>query len=344
MAHSLPDYEGNCKNLHGHSYKLAVTVMGKSATGNEMVMDFHQLKEMVENAVVQKFDHSLLLNENAYSVSFVEQLKQQFERVVLLPFSPTVENLLTLFVNNLVVALPDFVTLYSVTLQETENSVAEWFADDNVSPVKNIIFDLGGVIYDVRYENIADKLKEYGVTDFEQKYSKAYQTDIIDLYEEGKISNAEFRDYIRSLSSIPLTDKQIDDAWNAILIDIPEDKVELLKKVGKKYNIFMFSNTNQINYEQYIPEMQRKFGYDIFSTVFKTAYFSHILQIKKPKPESLAYIQKEQNLNPAETLFIDDSIQHIKGARKVNLLTHHLTKDENIFQLFSEDGELKLVF
>ena len=340
MAHALPDYDGACRNLHGHSYKLEVTVKGATVKDNSMVLDFHTLKELVNNEIIAQFDHALLLNSTAYPQSFTDEVKKQFEKVVLLPFSPTTEHILTLIAEKLKKILPHCVYLHSLKLQETENSVAEWFAEDNLPKIKNIIFDLGGVIYDIRYENIADKFKEYGLTDFEKKYSKAFQTNDIDLFEEGKISIPEFRNYIRSLSSVQLTDQQIDDAWNAIIIDVPEKRVEMLQKVKQQYRIYLFSNTNQLNYDKFKVDLKKKFGVDIFDELFKKAYFSHILHIKKPKIEAFQKIIEELKINPSETLFIDDSIQHINGAMQTGLLAYHLQKGEEVSQLFDNKGNI----
>jgi putative hydrolase of the HAD superfamily len=116
-----------------------------------------------------------------------------------------------------------------------------------IKEIKNIIFDLGGVLYDIRYENIADTFRSYGLPDFEQLYTQAGQAKEIDLFEEGKITPTQFRDFIRSLTTVHLTDQQIDTAWNAILIDFPEKRVALLEKLRKKYRLFLFSNTNAIN-------------------------------------------------------------------------------------------------
>ena len=207
--------------------------------------------------------------------------------------------------------------------------------------IKNIIFDLGGVIYDIRYENIADKFRSYGITDFEKLYSKASQTDSIDLFEEGKITPAEFRDYLRGLSPVPLTDEQIDEAWNAILIGIPKERLELLGMLRLKYNIFLYSNTNQINYDKFTSELKAKNGFDVFEVTFKKAYFSQILQIRKPKLEGFRAILAEQGLKPEETLFIDDSPQHIEAARKVGINAYHLTGGETMEQLFMCNLELR---
>ncbi|MCQ2285800.1 MAG: 6-carboxytetrahydropterin synthase QueD [Bacteroidales bacterium] len=133
MAHALPDYNGACRNLHGHSYKLSVTVKGEqNKKTNEMVIDFHQLKELVQKTVVEHFDHSLVLNKTSYAPLLIEELQRNFQRVILLEFSPTTENLLSLFVEKIKKTLPEEVTLFSVSLQETERSVAEWYAEDNL--------------------------------------------------------------------------------------------------------------------------------------------------------------------------------------------------------------------
>lgn len=145
----------------------------------------------------------------------------------------------------------------------------------NLTSVKNVILDLGGVIYDIRYENIADAFQSYGITDFTQYYTQAQQSELIDLFEEGKITTEKFREYIRSISPIDLTDKQIDDAWNAIMIDIPPARVEFLKRLKEKYRLFLFSNTNQINYDFYVPFVKEKFGYNILRNSLKK-HISHI--------------------------------------------------------------------
>ena len=196
--------------------------------------------------------------------------------------------------------------------------------------IKNIIFDLGGVIYDIRYENIPEAFARMGAGNLISLYSKAQQTDFIDRYEEGLISSADFCEEIRKLSSVPLTDEQIREAWNAILIDVPAPRVDFLLKLKEKYNLFLFSNTNQFNYECFTAYLNKKYGFDFFGTIFKAAYFSHILHIRKPKEEGFRRIIQEQQLNPSETLFIDDSPQHIEGARRCGLNAYHLKDGEMI--------------
>jgi len=197
-----------------------------------------------------------------------------------------------------------------------------------LSSIKNIIFDLGGVLYDIRYENIADTFRTYGLPNFEQLYAQAGQAKEIDLFEEGKITPEQFRNFIRSLTTVYLTDQQIDNAWNAILIDFPEGYVTMLEKLRKKYRLFLFSNTNAVNCIEFERFVTEKFGVNIFETHFDKAYYSHTLGIKKPKPEAFQKICEAQKLVPAETLFMDDTERHVLGAQKAGLQTYWLHQEK----------------
>ncbi|MCQ2271361.1 MAG: HAD family phosphatase [Bacteroidales bacterium] len=201
--------------------------------------------------------------------------------------------------------------------------------------IKNIIFDFGGVLYNIRYENVPEAFEKFGVPELKNLYSKTSQTDFINLFEEGKISARQFIDEIHKLSPIPLTDQQIIDAWNAILVGFPKERANLLRALKNNYHLFLFSNTNQLNYDEFYAEMKKNLGYDLFSEMFDGAYFSQNLHIRKPHPEGFKYIIDKHHLNPSETLFIDDSPQHIEGAKKCGLKTHHLKDNETVEQLFS---------
>ena len=206
--------------------------------------------------------------------------------------------------------------------------------------VKNIIFDFGGVLYRIRYQNIPDAFSKCGIPHFEKIYSKQQQNAVMDQYEEGFISTQEFRHYIRTLTDFPITDQQIDDCWNAILLGFPKEHEEMLQKVSKHYNLFLFSNTNQLNYDRFRADMREQFGYDIFDRHFKKCYFSQLLHIRKPKLEGFQHIIQENHLEPAETLFIDDSPQHLIGARECGLQTLHLQDGMDVLDLFNGNGRL----
>ena len=129
-AHALNGYDGKCRNIHGHSYELRVTVKGMPLNEpdnpkNGMVIDFHDLKSIVNQEVVDKLDHSFIIGNNMPK-DFVEITKKNFDKVVELPYQPTTENMLADFAEKIKARLPQHVKLYSVTLQETRDSIAEW--------------------------------------------------------------------------------------------------------------------------------------------------------------------------------------------------------------------------
>ena len=135
MAHALWNYDGACRNIHGHSYKLFVTVRGEpiedeSDVKNGMVMDFGDLKRIVQDHIVNKFDHSVVVSDRAPH-DFIGRVEQMFEKYELTPFQPTSENLLLLFAEILKKEFPSSVELVALRLYETENSYAEWLREDN---------------------------------------------------------------------------------------------------------------------------------------------------------------------------------------------------------------------
>jgi len=129
-AHALNGYDGKCRNIHGHSYELRVTVKGMPLNEpgnpkNGMVIDFHDLKQIVNQEVVDKLDHAFIIGNNMPK-DFVEITKRDFDKVVELPYQPTSENMLADFAERIKKRLPQHVELYSVTLQETRDNIAEW--------------------------------------------------------------------------------------------------------------------------------------------------------------------------------------------------------------------------
>lgn len=135
MAHALQDYDGPCKNIHGHSYELFVTVLGTPINDandpkNGMLIDFGDLKRLVRTHIIDKLDHALVLN-SAASPQLIELLKTEFANILLVDYQPTSENMLVDFAETLRRELPPQVQLHSMKLRETCTSFAEWFAEDN---------------------------------------------------------------------------------------------------------------------------------------------------------------------------------------------------------------------
>ena len=200
----------------------------------------------------------------------------------------------------------------------------------------NIIFDFGGVIHDIRYENVGDAFAKHGVDNLGSFYSKDFQTQEMDLFEKGMLSPAEYRNYIRRMTGRDFCDTTIDEIVNAILVDVPRERVELLIRLRKRYKLFLFSNTNQINYDCFTERLQKKFGFDIFEKCFDAAYFSFMMHCRKPSREGFEIIIKEQHLIPEETVFIDDIAKNLDGAAEAGIRGFHLAKG-SIVDLFDSD-------
>jgi 6-pyruvoyltetrahydropterin/6-carboxytetrahydropterin synthase len=136
MAHALKGYDGPCRNIHGHSYELVVTVAGEPVSDPAspklgMVMDFGQLKDIVRKEIVSEFDHALVLNRDSANEYF-EHMNHLFGKLILVDYQPTSENLLIDYASRISAKMPAGVKLISMKLRETVTSYAEWFAADNL--------------------------------------------------------------------------------------------------------------------------------------------------------------------------------------------------------------------
>jgi len=202
--------------------------------------------------------------------------------------------------------------------------------------IKNIVFDLGGVILNIDYHLTIDAFKRLGFENFDTIFTQAKQTGIFDKLDKGQITPKEFRDGVRELAGKPFTDEQIDNAWNAMLLDFPMDRLKLLEQVHGQYRTFLLSNTNQIHIDVYNQILQNTFGVKDLSHFFEKEYYSHEVHMRKPDSEIFEFILSQNGLNAEETLFIDDTEQHIVGARKTGINAYHLklNQGETIETLF----------
>ncbi|HLV47411.1 MAG TPA: 6-carboxytetrahydropterin synthase [Flavobacterium sp.] len=135
-GHALYGYDGKCRNVHGHSYKLSVTVIGKPITDSNhvkygMVIDFSDLKKIVQEEIVSNFDHATVFNKNTPHIELAKELEDRGHHVILVDYQPTSENMVIDFAQRIKNRLPENIKLFSLRLQETESSYAEWFQSDN---------------------------------------------------------------------------------------------------------------------------------------------------------------------------------------------------------------------
>ena len=135
-AHALYGYDGKCKNIHGHNYNLFVTIIGVPVSDSSnvkygMVMDFGDLKKIVNSEIIEKFDHSVIFNKNSAHEELAKSLVNDGHKVVMANYQPTIEEMVIDFATKIASKLPDYVSLHSLKLEETETSYSEWFASDN---------------------------------------------------------------------------------------------------------------------------------------------------------------------------------------------------------------------
>jgi len=188
--------------------------------------------------------------------------------------------------------------------------------------IKNIIFDYGNVIFEINFELAQQALLQLGIADIETFFSHKKHNPIFDEFESAAISPAQFRDEIRIAANNPaLTDEEIDAAWNSLLIGVPESVHETILKVKDKYRTFLLSNNNEIHYNYIVDYLKREFEMEDNSSLFEKTYYSQHMFLRKPNVEIFEQVIRENNLNPEETLFIDDSPQHLEGAKKAGLNT-----------------------
>jgi HAD superfamily hydrolase (TIGR01509 family) len=204
------------------------------------------------------------------------------------------------------------------------------------SSIKNIIFDLGGVIINIDYAKSTDALRAFTDPSIQVDFSQKAQSELFDLYEKGDISSAEFRDGLRKEYGITASDEQIDQAWNTMLLDIPAERIELLRQLSRQYRLFLLSNTNAIHMLAFNKIVEDAHGMPSLDGLFEKAYYSHLVRKRKPGGEVFEHILAENGLKREETLFIDDSIQHIEGARQVGLQALHLAPPLTINEVLKE--------
>lgn len=206
--------------------------------------------------------------------------------------------------------------------------------------IKNIIFDLGGVVLDIDESITLHELQKKGI-DGNALMQDPRFLDIDAKFERGIISAHTFRKQIKQLiGKENLSDPDFDFLWNSMLLDIPRERIHALEQIKEHYNIFLMSNTNEIHYDLYVRDLQLRFGYKQFDDLFDKSYFSFDVHLMKPDPLFFEYIIEHQGLKPQETLFIDDSKANTDVASQMGIHTYLIRRDELVRNLF-ENGILK---
>ncbi|HYK77578.1 MAG TPA: HAD family phosphatase [Daejeonella sp.] len=207
--------------------------------------------------------------------------------------------------------------------------------------IKNIIFDYGNVIFRIDFKRTQHSFTELGIENVERFFAHSGHDPLFDAFEKGLITSAEFREGIRKMTNSPqLSDQQIDHAWNTLLIGVPPENQQILLKAKEKYRTFLLSNNNEIHYNWIMDYLKREYHLDSNSVFFEKDYYSHLINMRKPNADIFEFIIQENNLTPEETLFIDDSPQHLKTGAAMGLQTHLLTDPETLEDFMYGSGLL----
>ena len=195
--------------------------------------------------------------------------------------------------------------------------------------ITTLIFDLGGVLVNLDLEQCILNFKQLGLKNFEPLMGQFGQKGFFLEFEKGKISIEQFRNQIRKLTDQSITDAQIDQAWSSFLCDIPNQKLEMLLELKKKFRLLLLSNTNPLHIEGAVPVEFAKVGKKI-SDIFEKCYLSYEMGMAKPSPKIFEALLVDAGVKPEECLFLDDGIKNIEQANKLNIQTYLVDPNEDL--------------
>ena len=208
----------------------------------------------------------------------------------------------------------------------------------DITNIRNIIFDLGKVILNLNFDASVNAFRKLGMDGQVLDHQQAYTNPVFYELETGRIQPEEFRDRIRHLLNRPeLTDNQIDDAWYAMILDIPRERVDTIHQLSSRFNVYLFSNTNKIHIDRLHADFKIKYGFE-FSSLFVKDFYSH--EICERKPDISAYLRviEMSGIRPEETIFVDDLEKNIEGAKKAGLHTFWLKENLEMADVFSMEN------
>ncbi len=191
------------------------------------------------------------------------------------------------------------------------------------APIRNIIFDLGGVLIDIDIPRTESALQKLGIPAELSSYSCALTNELFLRYEMGTITSDQLRQELREMSGAAFSDEAFDQAWCAMLLGIPADRVHLLHRLNKEYRVFLLSNTSEIHSRQFERMFLESAGLAM-SDCFEKRYYSFETGLHKPEAEAFMLILRENGLNAEECLFIDDTKPNVLAAEALGIKALHL--------------------
>lgn len=202
-----------------------------------------------------------------------------------------------------------------------------------MSAIKNVIFDLGGVLLNIDYNRTTNAFKQLGYTDFENMYSMLKGNNVFDNLETGDITEEEFYQYMTGAAAGAVSNQQVQDAWNAMLLDFRTESLRHLLLLREKHRIFLLSNTNIIHKKAFDQLFMQQTGIPSLDDYFDKAYYSQKVGLRKPNADIFEFVLNDAGIKAGESFYIDDLPPNIETARKLGFKTHLLLPGEKIENL-----------
>jgi glucose-1-phosphatase len=197
-----------------------------------------------------------------------------------------------------------------------------------------IIFDLGGVLLNLDYDLTEKAFISLGMANFGEAYSQLQQTDLFDRFERGEVSSFHFINQLLDQLPAGTTANQVVHAWDAMILDFPVERLQFLEGLSKKYRLFLLSNTNDLHIDAVRRALEKTVGHRNLEQYFEKVYFSSAVGMRKPDSKIFEFVCADNGLDPAKTVFIDDSPQHIEGAVSAGIEAFLLAKGQEVSSLF----------
>lgn len=206
----------------------------------------------------------------------------------------------------------------------------------NMGNIKNVLFDLGGVILDIDLARGLEAFRKLGVPNMVASNIRYNEKDIFLEFEKGFIPEKQFIEKIKQMSGVQMKDEEVLAAWNTILQDLPKERVDLLYKLhhSSRFRVFLLSNTNPTHIQLSNQMLREQTGMESLEALCEKAYYSYRLHMRKPDAEIFHYVLNDSSLKPEESLFIDDSKVNIDAARQLGIESFHLSDGISVNDLF----------
>ncbi len=198
---------------------------------------------------------------------------------------------------------------------------------------KALIFDIGNVILEIDYTIPLREFQKLARVDYTEIMAYNRQHRIFDLFETGKMSEAEFHQHLKGLLKPEVTDEEIIKAWNSILVHYPLEKFELLTSLKENNRVLALSNINITHVTEMDRVSRERLGSRAFSDFFHRAYYSHEVGYRKPDTDFYKYVLEQENLKPEETFFVDDLPENVEAAKSIGMQAHRLEHPRKLKEL-----------